>query len=206
MKVESQLALNHMSINVPPEIYIKIALSLSHNDLRDERDEYVFNALARAIPSLGRWTIAGPIVSRRLDLMIMFGYTAVYIRIYERLRGIEWKKNNVSHRNDGPACMWDNGDASWWKHGERHRVDGPAVMCSDGSYNWCRDGKSCRDDNLPAVFADAGTAWKQYGKLHRTDGPAQILSNGTIAWYRNDELYRADGLCVIYPSRILING
>ena len=74
--------------------------------------------------------------------------------------------NGKTHRVDGPAIIWSNGDKSWWLNGKTHRADGPAVIWSDGSKSW----------------------WLN-GKTHREDGPAYIWSDGSKAWYINDMHY-----------------
>jgi hypothetical protein len=51
--------------------------------------------------------------------------------------GIEYQnEQGKTHRTDGPAIEWNNGDRSWWINGERHREDGPAVEFSDGEKWW----------------------------------------------------------------------
>ena len=74
--------------------------------------------------------------------------------------------NGKTHREDGPAFIWSNGDKEWYISGQKHRVDGPAMILSDGS-----------------------KAWWLNGDFHREDGPAIIYSNGYKEWYINDQYY-----------------
>ena len=64
---------------------------------------------------------------------------------------IEWRnENDVLHREDGPALLYDQGDQEWYFNGKLHRNDGPAVYDSRYQYK----------------------AWYQHGIRHREDGPA----------------------------------
>ena len=33
---------------------------------------------------------------------------------------ISWYKDGVVHREDGPACEWDDGDKWWWLNGQEY--------------------------------------------------------------------------------------
>lgn len=46
----------------------------------------------------------------------------------------------VSHRLDGPACEWANGDKEWWVNAQRHRLDGPAIQKHNGDNQWWING------------------------------------------------------------------
>jgi hypothetical protein len=52
-----------------------------------------------------------------------------------------WYKNNVYHREDGPACEWTDGTKEWWINGKPHREDGPAYEGADGRQAWFINGK-----------------------------------------------------------------
>ncbi len=167
---------------LPTELWIRIALSSlhslcgEHDELQADTDEYVFNSLVRAIPSLGRWTIAGHngvIVNRRLDLMITFGYS---VEIALELYGdsICWRKNGYWHRNDQPAYI-DHRVSEWHQHGQLHRMDGPAVQVN---YEWF--------------------SWYQHGIRHRDDGPSFIHDNGRVEWRGNGVRYRVAGPAIIH--------
>ena len=57
-------------------------------------------------------------------------------------------RNNLPHREDGPAVEWYNGDKEWWINGKRHREDGPAVEDCDGFKAWYYQGQfiACKDN------------------------------------------------------------
>ena len=38
-----------------------------------------------------------------------------------------WYKNDLLHREDGPAVEYYYGDKEWYKEDKLHRLDGPAV-------------------------------------------------------------------------------
>ena len=68
----------------------------------------------------------------------------------------QWKlPNGYFHREDGPACEYDDGTKECCVNGKRHREDGPAI-------EWCSGSKY----------------WFQNNKLHREDGPAIEWNNG----------------------------
>ena len=71
-----------------------------------------------------------------------------------------WYKNNLLHREDGPAVEYKDGRKEWWINGKRHRKDGPAIESLEGKY------------------------WLQNGKYHREDGPAiEEYANGHKMWF-----------------------
>jgi hypothetical protein len=75
-------------------------------------------------------------------------------------------KNNMLHRDDGPAIEFLDGRRKcWYKNGKYHREDGPAVWEASG---YC--------------------AWYIEDNLHRLDGPALIYEDGFKEWYVNDGL------------------
>jgi hypothetical protein len=52
-----------------------------------------------------------------------------------------WYKDDLLHRDDGPAIEWDNGTKFWFKNNQLHREDGPAVECVSGDKSWYLNGK-----------------------------------------------------------------
>lgn len=36
-------------------------------------------------------------------------------------------KNDLFHREDGPALDYVNGTKKWFQNGKKHRLDGPAI-------------------------------------------------------------------------------
>jgi len=52
---------------------------------------------------------------------------------YER---ITYRKNNMFHREDGPAIEYPGVSKQWWLNDRLHRIDGPAVENADGYKAW----------------------------------------------------------------------
>ena len=50
-------------------------------------------------------------------------------------------KDDVFHREDGPAVIHLDGAMSYWIDGKRHRKDGPAVIYPTGTLEYWIDGK-----------------------------------------------------------------
>lgn len=67
---------------------------------------------------------------------------------YEEGDSVRWYKNDVLHREDGPAVVAGEDLCVWYFEGEYHRVGGPAIINTQEE------------------------RWYQHGKLHREDGPA----------------------------------
>jgi hypothetical protein len=83
---------------------------------------------------------------------------------------LEFYKNKLLHREDGPAIEYTTGCKVWYQNGVRHREDGPAVMYRNNHKEW----------------------WVN-GKLHRKDGPAIERSSGVKEWWFNGLRHREDG-------------
>jgi len=45
-----------------------------------------------------------------------------------------WYKNDMLHREDGPAYEFNNGARYWFKNNKFHREDGPAIETKNGTY------------------------------------------------------------------------
>ena len=52
-----------------------------------------------------------------------------------------WYKDDLYHREDGPAIEVCEGYKSWYINGKRHREDGHAVEYTDGHKEWWLNGK-----------------------------------------------------------------
>jgi hypothetical protein len=52
-----------------------------------------------------------------------------------------WYKDDLLHREDGPAIELANGDKGWYKNGKLHRENSPAVEFADGTKSWWLNGK-----------------------------------------------------------------
>ncbi len=189
---------------LPTELWIKIALhsprSTCHG-IQVDPNEHVFNSLARAIPALGRWTIAGHngiyndsvIIDRRLDLMLAFGYsveirsTTHYVYGYRNDRMgmdhgcIVWKKDGRIHRNDGPATISAVGD-----------LYVPNTWCT-ARYTWQYHGHFHRVGGPSNESLNSCQSWNLYGDSCRCDGPAEMGDHSLIAWYQGDDSHRVDG-------------
>ncbi len=198
------------AIKLPPELWIRIALAIGQ-----DTDEHTFNSLARAIPSLGRWTIGTRGVGLRLDLMLMFGYS---VEFESRKVGLSWAKrtykytnwtkNGRSHRNDQPAVTSDMGDIyretvddsyyrGWFYHGKMHRIDGPAIESIDLYFAWYRHGSSYRCNGPSKTYDDVYVLWRWGDYDYRERGPVHISSCGNIYWSIGRLFHRTDGPAVI---------
>ena len=51
---------------------------------------------------------------------------------------IDWLKNGIPHRTDGPARIFEDGTKSWYIDGRLHRTDGPAVESEDITEWWVK--------------------------------------------------------------------
>lgn len=107
-----------------------------------------------------------------------------------------WTKDNLLHREDGPAIILANGTEEWYKNGKRHREDGPAIKYRNGNEYWILNGVRHRDDG-PAIDEHDRKEWYQHGKLHRDDGPAVIRTGPgdtkVAIWYKHNVGHRLDG-------------
>jgi hypothetical protein len=50
-------------------------------------------------------------------------------------------KDDLLHREDGPAVEYPNGDKFWYINNKLHREDGPATEFYSGTKYWYLDGK-----------------------------------------------------------------
>lgn len=79
---------------------------------------------------------------------------------YEEYERVVHYKDDVLHREDGPAVETAKGDKYWYVNGVPHRHDGPAIELSNGYKEWIVN-----------------------GKLHRLNGPARIWADGSETWF-----------------------
>jgi hypothetical protein len=63
-----------------------------------------------------------------------------------------WYKNNLLHREDGPAYI-DFGAKmqSWWKDGMRHREDGPSILFLNKKFSMWLNGRIVIDDTPSGI-------------------------------------------------------
>ena len=84
---------------------------------------------------------------------------------YEDGYGIFWYRDGLRHREDGPACMYQDGTKEWWLNGKLHREDGPAVERRNGYQAWYKNGQLHREDGPVLVFPDGTKYWSINGNL-----------------------------------------
>jgi len=105
-----------------------------------------------------------------------------------------WYRDDVLHREDGPAVEWVNGTKEWWYKGFFvGKGDKPDPTL------WAR---------LTSVEANGGALlngcivdlegvkwWYKDDLIYREDGPALEAPNGTTEWYFKGEFlgWNADG-------------
>jgi len=160
------------------------------------------------------------------------GQSVIYYSLRDDLSWDEAAEQELLHREDGPAEIWDDGSWRWWWRGLPHRDDGPAVhqlgedglwwdqwmqhgevhrdgdlpatIRSDGERAWWWRGKNHRDGDLPAAIrADGSLEWVQHGQHHREgDRPAKISPDGTRTWCYRGECHREGG----EPAHIAADG
>ena len=101
-----------------------------------------------------------------------------------------WRnKNNLCHRENGPAIELANGRKEWWINGNLHREDGPAIELANGRKEWWINGNLHREDGPAIILADCTKVWYINGRYHREDGPAIEHADGTKYWYLNGKQF-----------------
>jgi len=64
-----------------------------------------------------------------------------YTGIVESENGTKyWLKNDLFHREDGPAIVYKNGSEEWYENGRYHRKNGPVIISNLGYKEWALDG------------------------------------------------------------------
>ena len=64
----------------------------------------------------------------------------------------QWYKNNLSHREDGPAIEYPNGNKLWCINGKLHRDDGPAIEFLNGAKYWYLNGKRVAEQKVMTKY------------------------------------------------------
>ncbi len=185
-----------MHVALPLEVWLAIARAGG-----PEADEYVFNTLARAIPSVGKWSIRGTdgeIISRRLDMMCTFGYDVRIAQYCPKIRfECDWHKGyNKYVTYKKVYCHLSRGLCEftvWYKNGRIHRNDGPAVIHDDVLGYYKHEVPHRVDGPAIQCFNSRSERWWMNGKLHRVDGPAVIENDYCTQWWRDGELHRIAG-------------
>lgn len=62
-----------------------------------------------------------------------------------------WYKDDMLHREDGPAVELADGFKMWYKNGLRHREDGPAAEWPDGTQEWYIDGEYLNENDSRVI-------------------------------------------------------
>jgi hypothetical protein len=60
----------------------------------------------------------------------------------------KWYRNDMLHRDDGPAVTYADGYKAWYQNGKRHREDGPSIIFSspeDSPVAWYLNDKPVKD-------------------------------------------------------------
>lgn len=104
---------------------------------------------------------------------------------------MQWLKDGVRHRTDGPALVYPYGAEMWYIDGLLHRDNGPAVTSGQNQWWYCK-GKHHRLDG-PAIITPRMREWYQDDLKHRVEGPAVIYNNGDFEWYVRGKMHRTDG-------------
>jgi hypothetical protein len=53
----------------------------------------------------------------------------------------EWYKDELLHREDGPAVEWPSGLKIWFQNGKKHRTNGPALKRGNGEVQYWINGE-----------------------------------------------------------------
>ena len=78
----------------------------------------------------------------------------------------------------------ENGTVLYYKNDLLHREDGPAMTTADKTQVWYRNGNVHSYDNKPAIVTASGfKSWYDTGIRHRSDGPAVINEDGSFSFY-----------------------
>jgi len=98
-----------------------------------------------------------------------------------------WYKDDLRHREDGPAIELGNGTKYWYLNDKHHREDGPAVEMINGYKAWYLHGVRHREDGPAQIFRDGSKFWMLTGENHRIDGPAVEYASGLNVWFVHGE-------------------
>lgn len=145
-------------------------------------------------------------------------------------RIVTWYKNDLIHRDDGPAIetvvLNENNDpvgttAHWYKEGKLHREGAPAFTSSRGDEAWYQEGKLHRTDGpatkdisydynvYPGIFKKETLGWYIHDKIQRDNNPAvEVIYYGSsgevkdkgVEWYHNGQKHRIGGPAVEYQD------
>lgn len=61
--------------------------------------------------------------------------------IIDKYGNKRWYKDDQFHREDGPACEYNNGTVVWYYKDRIHRLNGPAIIYYNGFKEWWYENK-----------------------------------------------------------------
>jgi hypothetical protein len=102
----------------------------------------------------------------------------------------KWTVNGVTHRADGPALEYANGDKIWYFNGSRHRDDGPAIEYVNGEKKWYFHGKSMTE----AKFLETIKLQQKDNKVAIEFKTGMVISNGDATYEIVNVRKRTDGV------------
>lgn len=79
-----------------------------------------------------------------------------------------------------------NNDIRWYKNNLLHKEDGPALEKANGTKHWIINGMLHRENAPALIYYNGNQCWYIHGNLHREDGPAIEYANGENQWYINN--------------------
>jgi len=81
---------------------------------------------------------------------------------YKELFGIYYYKNDILHREDGPAIIYKSNTKSWYINGKKHRIGAPAIEWSNGDKEWLINDEFHREDGPAIEYATGHKEWWYY--------------------------------------------
>lgn len=121
--------------------------------------------------------IAGLILIFLLFYYLEYSLQKGKIMVLKNDNCVSYLKNNVLHREDGPALIRKD-RKEWFLNGVRHREDGPAIISEQLTLY---SGKKFYYEY-----------WYLNGKKHRIGGPAMIVKYENVTtydWFLEDKKY-----------------
>ncbi len=88
-----------------------------------------------------------------------------------------YNEEDVLHKEDGPAILWEKGDKDWYLNGEL--IKSEDVL---GNVYYYKNNKLHREDGPAIEWKNGDKSYFQNGLLHRIDGPA-------IEWHNEKKYY-----------------
>ena len=160
---------------------------LKNRDKNSEKTNYSINTLNKESVLYKSYNlIDSSTINNKDDISSIKCLTSYYKN--GSLKNQIWKKNNIIHKDNGPAKIYYNEDETidreiWYYNGIIHRIDGPAKIYyhENGIVDteiWFKNGKRYRENGpIHINYDEYGNilleSW--YGELkYRNDGPIYI--------------------------------